>query len=73
MTKEYLIERNGKKYEVVIGLEVHAGHGLNYKSTSIISKINEISEFNIGHFIISESIFHGLKKTIKKFKKIINN
>tara|TARA_B100000029_G_C17485281_1_gene927004 strand:+ start:518 stop:1243 length:726 start_codon:yes stop_codon:yes gene_type:complete len=59
----------GKK----IGLNVHAGHGLNYKSASIISKINEISEFNIGHFIISESIFHGLKKTVKKFIKIINN
>ena len=55
-----------------IGLEVHAGHGLTYKSASIISKINNICEFNIGHFIVSESIFIGLKKTIIKFKKIIN-
>ena len=55
-----------------IGLEVHAGHGLTYKSASIISKINDICEFNIGHFIVSESIFIGLKKTIIKFKKIIN-
>ena len=54
-----------------IGLEVHAGHGLDYKSTKILSKINEIKEFNIGHFIIGESIFWGLEKVIKKFKNII--
>ena len=55
-----------------IGLEVHAGHGLDYKTTSILSKLNEIEEFNIGHFIIGESIIYGLKNTIKKFKKIFN-
>ena len=53
-------------------LEVHAGHGLDYKTTSILSKIKEITEFNIGHFIIGESLTHGLKKTIKTFKKITN-
>tara|TARA_B110000261_G_scaffold101324_1_gene114092 strand:+ start:321 stop:1040 length:720 start_codon:yes stop_codon:yes gene_type:complete len=55
-----------------IGLEVHAGHGLDYKSTTILSKLKEIEEFNIGHFIIGESIIHGLKNTIKRFKKISN-
>ena len=55
-----------------IGLEVHAGHGLDYKTTAILSKLKEIKEFNIGHFIIGESIIHGLKNTIKKFKKISN-
>ena len=54
-----------------IGLEVHAGHGLDFRSTQILSKIDEIKEFNIGHFIIGESIFYGLNKIIKKFKKII--
>ena len=53
------------------GIEVHAGHGLDYKSTKILSKINQIKEFNIGHFIIGESIFFGLSKVIKNFKKII--
>ena len=55
-----------------MGLEVHAGHGLTYKSLYLISKINDISEFNIGHFIVAESIFIGLKNTIIQFKKIIN-
>ena len=54
------------------GLEVHAGHGLNYSSAHKISKIKNISELNIGHFIISESIFNSLPDTIKKFKRIIN-
>ena len=53
-------------------LEVHAGHGLSYETAYEISRINSISEFNIGHFIISESIFISLKKVIMKFKKIIN-
>jgi len=55
-----------------IDLEVHAGHGLDYKSTTILSKLNEIEEFNIGHFIIGESLVNGLKHTIKIFKKISN-
>ena len=54
-----------------IGLEVHAGHGLTYKSAKILSKMKGIREFNIGHFLIGESIFIGLAKTIKQFKKII--
>ena len=54
-----------------LNIEVHAGHGLDYKTTKILTKIKEIEEFNIGHFIIGESIFIGLSNVIKKFKKII--
>ena len=54
-----------------LGLEIHAGHGLTFKSAKILSKIKDISEFNIGHFLVGESIFIGLKNAIKKFKKII--
>ena len=60
------------KFAKSIGLEVHAGHGIDYKTAIILSKINEIEEFNVGHFIIGESINEGIKKVIKKFKKIIN-
>ena len=59
-------------YAKKLGLEVHAGHGLTYKSAYQIAKIKGISEFNIGDFIVSESIFIGIKNSIKKFKKIIN-
>ena len=54
-----------------LNIEVHAGHGLDYKTTKILTKIKEIKEFNIGHYIIGESIFFGLAKVIKNFKKII--
>ncbi len=54
-----------------LGLEVHAGHGLTFNSAKILSKINGIIEFNIGHFLIGESIFVGLPKTIILFKKIL--
>ena len=69
--KEFLRIKKTSKLAHDIGLDVHAGHGLDYKSTQILSKINEIKEFNIGHFIIGESIFFGIKKIIKRFKKII--
>ena len=52
-------------------IEVHAGHGLDYKTTKILNNIKAIKEFNIGHFLIGESIFFGLKKIIMNFRNII--
>ena len=73
--KDYKYELNkinkAVQFAHSIGLEVHAGHGLTYQSAKILTKIKNISEFNIGHFIIGESIFIGLPKVIKKFKKIL--
>ena len=72
--KRYQKELNNivkcSKYAESIGIEVHAGHGLDYKTTKILSNIKEIKEFNIGHFIIGESVFYGLNKIVNKFKKI---
>ena len=59
-------------YANSLGLEVHAGHGLTDESAKILTKIQGIREFNIGHFLVGESIFVGLSKSIKKFKKIIS-
>ena len=64
--------RKASNYAKKIGLEIHAGHGLTYQSAFIVSRIKNISEFNIGHFIIGESLFIGLEKSIKRIKKIIN-
>ena len=58
-------------YANSIGLEVHAGHGITFSSAKILSKIKGIREFNIGHFLIGESIFTGIRDSIKKFKKIL--
>ena len=73
ISKEYLKIKKSAILASKIGIEVHAGHGLDYKSTKLLTKINEIKEFNIGHFIIGESIFYGLQFVIKKFKRIIKN
>tara|TARA_B100000575_G_scaffold278924_1_gene266748 strand:- start:731 stop:1456 length:726 start_codon:yes stop_codon:yes gene_type:complete len=56
-----------------LGLEVHAGHGLTYTSAKILAKIKGIQEFNIGHFLVGESIFEGLPSTIRKFKRILKS
>jgi pyridoxine 5-phosphate synthase len=59
-------------YAEEIGLECHAGHGLNFQTAAKISKIPQIIELNIGHFLIGEAIFFGLEKVVKKMKKIIS-
>ena len=69
--KELKRIKNCSKYAKYLGVEIHAGHGMDYKTAKILSKIKEIKEFNIGHFIIGEAISVGLKNTIKKFKKNI--
>ena len=77
LNKNYDIELNRiikcSKLAKKLNIEVHAGHGLDYKTTKILTKIKEIQEFNIGHFIIGESVFFGLGKVIKNFKKIIKD
>ncbi len=75
LKKKYSREINKIKkcvtYAKNIGLEVHAGHGMDYKTTKILNKIKEIEEFNIGHFIIGESVSHGISKVVKQFIKIL--
>ena len=58
-------------YANQLGLEVHAGHGLTTRSVGYISKIPEIKELNIGHSIISDSIFMGLREAIELMKQKI--
>jgi pyridoxine 5-phosphate synthase len=78
VNKKKNFKKEFKKIEKVItmgndlGLEVHAGHGLTYDSAKILAKLKNIKEFNIGHFLIGESIFVGMSSVIKSFKKILN-
>ena len=58
-------------YADSINLEVHAGHGITNRSIKALAKIGIIKEFNIGHFIIGESIFVGLEKAIREMKSLI--
>lgn len=56
-----------------LGLLVNAGHGLNYENLNQLCKIQSLNELNIGHSIISQAVFTGLKDAIKKIISIINN
>ena len=69
--KEFERIKKSVNFANKIGLEVHAGHGITFSSAKILSRIKGIKEFNIGHFLIGESIFIGIRESIKNFKKII--
>lgn len=55
-----------------IGLECHAGHGLNYENVADIAAIPQVVELNIGHFLIGEAIFVGLDVAIRKMRTIMD-
>lgn len=55
-----------------LGLEVHAGHGLDFATAEKLAEIPEIRELNIGHFIIGEAIFIGLTQAIKQMRAAID-
>lgn len=55
-----------------LGLEVNAGHGLNYVNTAPIAAIKEIDELSIGHAIISHAVFVGLTQAVKEMIRIVH-
>lgn len=55
-----------------LGLEVHAGHGLNYDNVSAIAAIPEIVELNIGHFLMGEAMFIGMQEAIQKMRILMD-
>ena len=68
---ELKIIKEAAFYGDELGLEIHAGHGLDFKTAKEIAKIPQIMELNIGHFLIGEAVFLGLEEVIKKIKKTI--
>ncbi len=54
------------------GLEVHAGHGLNFENVAAIAALPYMRELNIGHFLMGEAMFTGLSDAIKKMRAEIN-
>src|SRR6185312_7587661 len=67
---EYEFERlrAGARQAHQLGLEVHAGHGLDFDTAEAISVFPEIKELNIGHYMIGEAIFDGLETVVKKMR-----
>jgi pyridoxine 5-phosphate synthase len=60
------------KFAHGLGLEVHAGHGLTYDTVQPIAALPEIAELNIGHFLIGEAIFRGIKPAIAEMRRLMD-
>jgi len=64
--------RAGAAQATALGLEVHAGHGIDYDTVTPIAAIPEVVELNIGHFLIGEAIFVGLGPAIARMRGLMD-
>src|SRR5581483_2736654 len=64
---------DGAKLAQQAGLEVHAGHGLNFETAEAIAVLPQIVELNIGHFLIGEAVFGGLAGAVKEMRVVMNH
>jgi pyridoxine 5-phosphate synthase len=62
---EWQLIRAGAVLAKSLGLEVHAGHGLDYATAETIAALPQIVELNIGHFLVGEAIYEGLAETVR--------
>ncbi|WP_454760417.1 pyridoxine 5'-phosphate synthase [Caulobacter segnis] len=71
---EAILERlkKGAALAASLGLEVHAGHGIDYATVKPIAAIPEVAELNIGHFLIGEAIFVGLPQAIQRMRALMD-
>jgi pyridoxine 5-phosphate synthase len=60
--------RDGAAQAAGLGLEVHAGHGIDYETVGAVAAIPELAELNIGHFLIGEALFVGLAAAIAEMR-----
>jgi pyridoxine 5-phosphate synthase len=56
---------------VAAGVELHAGHGLNYQNVGPVARLRRMEELNIGHSIVSRSVFVGFKQAVSEMKSCI--
>jgi pyridoxine 5-phosphate synthase len=64
--------RDMSAYAHSLGLEVHAGHGLTFDTVTPVAALLEVRELNIGHFLIGEAIFTGLKPAILEMRRLMD-
>ncbi len=62
----------GARMAAGLGLEVHAGHGIDYETVAAVAAIPEVAELNIGHFLIGEAIFTGLEPAIRRMRLLMD-
>lgn len=63
--------RDGADLAADLGLEIHAGHGIDYETVTALASIPQVVELNIGHFLIGEAIFIGLGEAMSKMRSLM--
>jgi|TARA_B100002019_G_C21182541_1_gene554479 pyridoxine 5-phosphate synthase len=71
--KELSILREGMEVGISLGLQVNAGHGINYENVESAKSLFQVTEFNIGHSIICRSLKHGLADSVSTMRKLLNS
>jgi pyridoxine 5-phosphate synthase len=73
-TADALLERlrAAAAQAAALGLEVHAGHGIDYETVKPVAAIPELMELNVGHFLIGEAIFIGLGPAIQRMRALMD-
>lgn len=64
--------RDGAAQAGRLGLEVHAGHGIDFVTVAPIAAIPEVAELNIGHFLIGEAVFTGLEVAVARMRRLMD-
>jgi len=67
--QEYARIVHAAAYGASLGLEIHAGHGLDYETARRVAGLPQIAELNIGHFLIGEAVFCGLKDAVRDMRR----
>jgi pyridoxine 5-phosphate synthase len=60
------------RHGAMLGLEIHAGHGLSFDTVQPVARLPEIAELNIGHFLIGEAIFIGLDASVRRMRTLMD-
>ena len=63
--------RSAARFAASLGLEVHAGHGLNYHNVQPVAAVREIVELNIGHALVARALFVGLAAAVRDMKALM--
>jgi len=71
MQHELNIIINAVEYAAKLGLQVNAGHGLNYHNVGAIAEISDIVELNIGHAIVARAMFTGFQSAVREMKQLM--
>jgi pyridoxine 5-phosphate synthase len=71
--KELMVLRQGMEVGLSLGLQVNAGHGINYENVSGARTLDQVTEFNIGHSIICRALEYGLQEAVSKMRHLLNS